>query len=234
MRTKLQNSEPLILLRPVDIYRGQLGTAAPHLLYANLEFGKPDSAKKARSLLTVPGWTDAKALTYLAQRQPEFRRCLEWLTDRAHKNLGIEDDASDDFESRMSDIWTNEPEVRFLQQHGLEHAKIRLEPASQEGCSFGGLVLNQGEPKDPLDPICGYLLALLAWNGTVGVRKCRFVKCGKFYRSVTNRRLFCSAICRAKNGAAKKSPEEKRLYMRERRELLKRREVQKHRTLPIR
>jgi len=208
----------------VTVYRGQLGTPAPHLLYANLEFGKPNAATKSKSLLSVPGWTDTETLQFLAKHQQEFRRCLEWLSNGAQKNFGLDDDGSDDLWSvRMERLWEQQPEVQFLQQHGLAHAQVLLQPGSQDGSYFGGLALDQGKPKDPLDPICGYLLALLAWEGTVGVRKCDFEKCGNFFRALTTRKRFCSSDCRAKSAAAKKTPEEKRIYMRDYRALVKQR-----------
>jgi hypothetical protein len=70
-------------------------------------------------------------------------------------------------------------------------------------------------PRDPLDPICWYMLRLLMWDGTVGVGRCRYPKCKKFIDRPTSRRQFCDDNCRAKNAADKKTPEQKRKYMKE-------------------
>ena len=64
-------------------------------------------------------------------------------------------------------MWTEQPELKFLQQHGLEHGGIALEPNLQ--CHFRGLKLVQREPKDPLDPLCWHLLFTLSllWDPLV-------------------------------------------------------------------
>lgn len=115
----------------------------------------------------------------------------------------------------MREKWEREPEVKFLQQHGLDHGGVLLQPTGQDGSSFRGIELDQRKPQDPLDPICWYMLSMLMWDGTVGVRRCKYVKCPKFFRPQTARKLFCSDNCRAKDYMGKKSPEEKRKYMRE-------------------
>src|SRR5258708_6603514 len=145
MYPKLQKQHGLNWLRPPISCRGLLGNPAPHLLYANLEFGRPDTASKARSILEVPGWDDARSLEFLAAHQGEFRRCLNWLSNGSGKNLDSEDDGSDEFWGRMREMWQQEPEVRFLQQHGLEHAKLVLQPCGQDGSSFDGLQVDQIE-----------------------------------------------------------------------------------------
>src|SRR5262249_3126456 len=127
-------------LRPVSVYRGQLGTAAPHLLYANLDFGEPNVATKGKSLLSMPGWTDTETLQFLAEHQQEFRRCLEWLIKGARTSFEIDDDGTDEvFDVRMRELWDQQPEIQFLQQHGLAHAQILLQPGSQDGSFFCGL-----------------------------------------------------------------------------------------------
>jgi hypothetical protein len=223
MAAKLHSSN---LLRPPYPFGGWLGTAAPHLLYANLEFGKANTAAQARSLLEIKGWTNVRALRFLEQNQQTFRRCLEWLSNGSLTNFGLDDDGSDCWNGDMREMWEQQPEVRFLQDHGLDHGKPVLEPVWQDGSFFNGIALNKTEPKDPLDPICWYMLALLAWDGTVGVLRCKYAKCGKFFRPATKRRLFCCDACRAKAAAAKKAPEEKSAYMRDYR---KRRDLRKRR-----
>jgi hypothetical protein len=119
----------------------------------------------------------------------------------------------------LSEKWQLEPEVKFLQQHGLDHSGVMLSPIFQTGSSFNGIELEQRKPRDPLDPICWYMLSLLMWDGTVSVGRCKYPKCKKFIYRPTSRRQFCDNNCRAKNGADKKTPEQKRKYMREYRAL---------------
>jgi hypothetical protein len=200
-------------LRPPGVSRGQLGTYAPHLLYANLDFGSPDAARRARSLLWIPGWDEPRALRFLQDNQNEFRRCLDWLSNGSVKDIEIVDDPSVGDSGKLK-AWEEEPEVEFLRRHGLEHGRALFEPANQDGSFFAGITLTKDEPEDPLDPICWYVLSLLAWDGTTGVRRCGYYKCGVFFRPRTRRKAFCSDLCRSKNGAAHKTSKEKNEYMR--------------------
>ena len=115
--------------------------------------------------------------------------------------------------------WAEVPEVKFLQEHGLDHGGVILNPVFLTGTSFSEIELSQRKPRDPLDQICWYLLSLLMWDGSVNVCKCNYRKCQKFIHRPTSRRKFCDDNCRAKNAADKKTPEEKRRYMREYRSL---------------
>jgi hypothetical protein len=198
---------------------------APHLRYANLEFGTPDARKRARILiegLAPSDWTAERTFRYLEKHQQDFRRCLEWLSTGSNASFDEPHGNSDEFrEVRIRDKWEQQSEVRFLQQHGLDHGKIVIQPFSQDGSYLSGLALSQKSQRDPLDPLCGYLLSLLMWNGTVGVRQCKHGKCYKFFNPPTARKIFCSNRCRANAHVEMKSSEEKRNYMRKYRATLK-------------
>jgi hypothetical protein len=224
-------------LRPAPPFPNLLGSPGIHVLYANLKFGERDTPRKARALLKSVWevwFDDDRTLRYLEKHQPEFRRCLDWLSkgsevrcdeagDDEDRNLG-----PDERYSRWMDQWHQHPVVQFLQQHGIDHAGIALQPPTlQDGPPYLGLELDQLKPKDPLDPICWHLLKLLMWNGTVNVKRCAYQKCGRFFRPRTARKLFCRDLCRAKDYMENKTPKEKNQYMRKWRRI--RRDLQKFR-----
>lgn len=217
MSAKLQPPTPINLLRS-ETLPTFLGPG-PHLRYANLEFGAPDARERARALvegLRPLHWTAERTFRYLEKQQHAFRQCLEWVSNGSKASYDEHDENTDEFwESATIGKWEQKPEVRFLQQHGLEHGKIALRPFSQDGSYLSGLALGQKSQRDPLDPLCGYLLALLMWRGTPGVRRCKNHKCRKFFNPRTARRIFCSNRCRANTYGDGKSLEEKRNYMRE-------------------
>jgi hypothetical protein len=228
MPPKLRFPNPYRFLRSGPPPRGLLGRGAPHVLYANLQFGAPGSQKDVNRLLDwLPPlgrrWNGARILRYLEPHQAEFRRCLEWLSNGSRIQLAepLEDEAERDafWEVALSEKWHREPEVKFLQQHGLDHGGVGFSPYFQVGSTFNGIELEQSNPRDPLDPICWYMLSLLMWDGTVGVGRCKYPKCRRFIDRPTSRRDFCDDNCRAKNAADKKTLEEKRKYMKEYRAL---------------
>jgi hypothetical protein len=201
--------------------RGLLGLGTPHVLYANIQFGAPGSQKDVDRLLNwLPSlrWPEKRVLHYLKKHQAEFRRCLEWISNGSSVDLpktANDDPERDEFwEVNLSEKWHLVPEVKFLQQHGLDHGGITLSPMFQTENLFNNLVLEQRRPRDPLDFICWYMLSLLMWDGTVSVSRCQYAKCQKFIHRPTARRRFCDSTCRAKNAMDKKTPEEKRRYMR--------------------
>jgi hypothetical protein len=194
------------------------GSTPPHLLYANVRFDDPVDHRKVERLLRVIGspWSEKRTLRFLQKYQPAFRQCLEWLSNGSHINFDLEDDDSGDFDFLMRCKWANQPEVAFLQRHGLDHGGVTLEPYYQEGSMFGGIKLSQRKPRDPLDPICWYLLSVLMWHGRTGVALCNYGRCTRFFRARRNDRgKFCSSACRAKFHQSQKTPEQKRKYMRE-------------------
>ncbi len=227
MRAKLRFAGTYNPLLPGPFFRPLLGTRPPHIAYANLEFGTSRTEKDAEHLLDwlgpIRGWSSKRILDFLKQHQEEFRRCLDWLAAGCVTNFELSnDDPSDDsFDGRMSDRWKSQPAVRLLQLHGLVHGGVSLEPYSQDGSSFSGTRLDQGSPRDPLDPICWYLLSLLMLDGTIGVRRCEYSRCRKYFRPWSAKKRFCDDNCRSKSYAEKKSPEDKRNYMREHRKRLR-------------
>jgi hypothetical protein len=236
MSAKLR-SRSTNVLRVMPPPRGLLGRGAPHVLYANMKFGAGSSRREVNHLLDwlhpFPSrrWTEKRVLRFLEKHQAGFRRCLEWLSSGSPTQLAEPSDdekETDEFwEVALSERWHLEPEANFLQQHGLDHGGVVLGPYSQDGSTFLGLELEQREPRDPLDPICWYMLSLLMWDGSVNVSRCNYPKCRKFIYRPTARREFCGNNCRAKNGADKKTPEQKRKYMKEYRSLpgVKKREL---------
>jgi|ERR1700723_36821 hypothetical protein len=221
MPPKLQRSRPNNFLRTSPPPK-LLGGAVPHVRYANIDFGASSSQKDIDRLLNwLPSfrWSERRVLHFLEKHQEEFRRCLDWLSNGSHIQLAEPSDdevEQDEFwEVSLSKKWELEPEVKFLQQHGLDHGGVTLSPYSQDGSTFSGIELEKREPRDPLDPICWYMLALLMWDGTVGVGRCKYPKCRRFIDRPTSRRDFCDDNCRAKNAADKKTPEQKRKYMKE-------------------
>jgi hypothetical protein len=228
MRAKLRYPRPNSLLRTSSPPRGLLGRPLPHMLYANIAFGTPGARKDAKRLLEwleFPPWSDERILRFLEKHQGQFRRCLEWLSRGSDTNLNEEPDEDDFWDIRMREKWEREPEVKFLQQHGLDHGRALLQPSGQDGSSFWGIELHQRKPRDPLDLICWYILSMLMWDGTVGLRRCQYPKCSKFFQPRTARRRFCSDACRAKDFMGKKSLAEKRKYMRKYRANPRRRRI---------
>jgi hypothetical protein len=224
MPPKLRRRRPGTLLRISEPPRGLLGRGVPHVLYANVKFGAPDSQKEIDRLLSwlypfPSGWNEKRVLRYLEAHQAEFRRCLEWLANgsnvRLAEPLGDEAERDEFWEVTLSEQWQQEPEVKFLQQHGLDHGGVTFSPYSQSGSRFNGLELGQKEPRDPVDPICWAMISMLMWDGSVNVCKCNYPKCQKFIYRPTSRREFCDNNCRAKNAADKKTPEEKNRYMKD-------------------
>jgi hypothetical protein len=111
-------------------------------------------------------------------------------------DFGPIEDEDDEYEFRGK--WEHKLEVRFLQEHGIDHGGVTLRPRLSDPIyPFEGLELDQKEPKDPLDPICWYTLTLLAGYGTVFVCRCGYWRCEKFFFPLTQRRLYCSDSCRA-------------------------------------
>jgi hypothetical protein len=226
MSPKLLLPNPYSLLRSSSPPRGLLGRRPLHVLYANVKFGSPSSRKEIDRLLDwlapLP-WSEKRVLRYLELHQAEFRRCLEWLMNGSSTELaepeGDESERDEFWEIELSKKWELVPEVKFLQEHGLDHGGVILGPMFQTGTSFSGLELDLRKPRDPLDPICWYLLSLLMWDGSVRLSRCKYSKCQKFIHRPTSRRRFCDDNCRAKNAADKKTPEEKRQYMRKYRAL---------------
>ena len=217
-----------------------LNQNGPHVLYANLNFGEPKLPRRARRLLRwlhlrgPSGWTETRTLRFLEKHQSDFRECLAWLSSDADVDFGVESDQEDSFdeECELRKSWEKHPQVRFLQLHGIDHGGIALIPGFQEFSYFHGLQLDQKKPHDPLDPICWYLLSLLASSGSVGVRRCLYWKCGKFFSPRTSRKRFCSDSCRALNHVGEMDLEmddKEKKKMRERR----REYMQRYRGNPI-
>jgi len=153
------------------------GPNAPHLVYANLEFVGDAVPKGSRLLLryldwSLPSWTKEETLSYLKEHQAEFRKCLDWLSADSRVDFGPIKDEDDN--GYFRERWEQKAEVKFLQQHGLDHGGVTLAPRSSDPIyPFTGLELDQKKPRDPLDPICWYMLYLLAGYGNVFVRRCR-------------------------------------------------------------
>jgi hypothetical protein len=195
----------------------------PHLLYANLDFTKHRVPQGFHRLLVwldlmgPDGWSEGRTLRYLKEHQGEFRRCLKWIAEGTRTIFDLPDGKTteESLDSAFLESWQQQEEVRFLQQHGLDHKGVELQPCGQDGPHFSGLLLQQREPRDPLDPLCWYLLSSLMWEGTIHVRCCKFSKCGKFFRAQTARKVYCSNACRAGDFMSKKSPVWKRKRMRE-------------------
>jgi len=107
-------------------------------------------------------------------------------------------------------------ETTFLQLHGVTHCKVSIRPqigpdeTDDDRWFFSGLDLGPSQPKDPLDMICWHLLCVLMRDGKVDIRECK--RCRKLFTPQTERRIYCSDLCRAK--AHSKTPEEWRAYMR--------------------
>jgi hypothetical protein len=133
------------------------------------------------------------------------------------------------------EAWKRQPEVRFLQLHCIKHGRISLKPKfgpDKAGIAhFWGLDLGQEEVRDPLDPICWYLLYLVRRDGVLALKECKYKSCERFFQVETARREYCSDLCRSKDHV--KSKEQNREYMREyrKRKEKERREIAKMKTL---
>ena len=189
-----------------------------HLLYANLEFGTARGRNDKRRLLRWLHdyhhfygwrWSGRRILSFLEKHQQRFRDCLEWLANDSVVHLDEHGFTDDDELSELWKAWRQRPEVKFLQLHGFQHGQVALWPQSNDGAYFSGLELVQKGARDPLDPICWHLVSLLMVDGTVGVRKCKYAGCLKFFQPRTARRLYHKDACRANDFMSKKSPKEK-------------------------
>ena len=205
-----------------------------YLLYANMDFNA-SSAKDTSKLLEFEWWfryrwTDAQILDFLKKHQREFRECLDWIANDFFVDLGEENADRDD----RKELWEQVPEVKFLRQHGFEHAGVTIEPNSGHDAGrseyLSGIQLGQKKPRDPLDPIVWDVIAHLSVWGTVFVRRCDYSGCGRFFRPLTKRKLFCSDSCRAlahvpdeflEPEEAAAFREERRKYMQRHRQILK-------------
>jgi hypothetical protein len=182
-----------------------LGRDAPHRLYANMKFDAP-AAPDARKLLQwleplLPRWTESRILRYLQEHQEQFCECLEWVTNDCVVDFGgtVERESYEwiDFEKK----WEQEPEVRFLRQHGFEHAGVTIKPYWGRDRTypdyFSDMQLSQRKPRDPLDPILWDVIAHLSVYGRLFVRRCEYQGCRRFFSPKTSRKRFCRDSCRA-------------------------------------
>jgi hypothetical protein len=205
---------------------------APYLLYANIDFNapRPEDAKKLLEFvehgLPYGKWTKARTLDFLKEHQAEFRRCLDWVADGCLVDLGKENADRDDLHT----MWEEVSEVKFLRQHGFEHAGVTIEPNSNHDMGlpqyFSGIQLGQKQIRDPLDPIVWDVIAHLSVWGTVFVRRCKYWLCGRFFQPPTKRKLFCSDSCRAQAHVPDEDTEEGEAFREERRKYM-----QKHRQI---
>jgi hypothetical protein len=147
MAPKLRRPRPNNFLRTSPIPR-LLGRATPHVRYANMKFGASSSQKDVDRLLNwleFFRWSEKRVLHFLEKHQEEFRRCLEWLSNGSHTQLAEpsddEKERDESWEVGWSEKWQLEPEVKFLQEHGLDHGGVTLSPYSQDGSTFSGIEL---------------------------------------------------------------------------------------------
>lgn len=212
-----------------------------YVLYANIDFQANKPSRELRRLLELlqwsgPDWPDeAKTIRFLKEHQQAFRSCLEWLSWGAVVDLREYLRAGGDDEDLLGE-WKRDKNVAFLQRHGLDHAGVELRPSDSDSrvASFYGLQLDQGWGRDPLDPICWQLLEIFSVRGTLGVKRCKYSRCGKFFYPPTAKKAFCGDSCRALQYALRRTFDEKRTekfrekrqeYMRKYRALLKRRKA---------
>jgi hypothetical protein len=201
------------------------GPDSPHVIYANLEFDGSAAPKGSRHLLQyldwlLPSWTKEKTLRYLKEHQAEFRKCLDWLSADSRVDFGPIKHEDDN--GWFRELWEQKAEVKFLQQHGLDHGGVTLAPRSTDPIyPYEGLELDQKKALDPLDPICWYMLTLLAGYGNVFVRRCQYRKCEKFFCPRTPRRLFCSDSCRALQHAFEEFAKNPKKFHKERAKAMK-------------
>jgi hypothetical protein len=193
-----------------------------HLIYANLDFSRVPVRRSQRLVQWLKprlpdSWTANRILGFLKEHQGAFRDCLDWISNRCE----VEFEQYEDYEVREK--WEQMPEVRFFKTHALGHARLTLEPGWQEDLRLDGLKLVQQEAQDPLDPICWYVLTLLASYGRafIGLR-CAYWRCGKYFWPRTKRARYHSDSCRALDHASNekiedrdKFLEKKKTYMQE-------------------
>ena len=208
-----------------------LGQVAPYLLYANMDFNAPSAKDTSKLLkfvewqLPYGKWSKERILDFLKKHQREFRECLEWVADGCIVNLGEENADRDD----LGQLWKQVREVKFLRQHGFEHAGVTIEPywgGSDSEEFFSGIQMGQIKVRDPLDPIVWNVIARLSEWGTVFVRRCDYWTCGRFFAPRTKRKRFCSDSCRAQAHVPADDTEEGEVYREERRKYM-----QKHRQI---
>jgi hypothetical protein len=205
----------------------KLGPSTPYLLYANMDFNAPraEDTKKLlefeQALLYWGGWTQMRILKFLRKHQADFRRFLAWVANRCIVNFGQKNADGDDY----YEMWEQVPEVKFLRQHGFEHAGVTIEPYWQDTEFFSGVQLGHKKPRDPLDPIVWDVIAHLSVWGTVFVRCCGYWGCGKFFRPLTKRKRFCSDSCRALAHVPDEDSEEGEAFREERRKYMQRHRV---------
>ena len=92
----------------------------------------------------LPSWTKEETISYLKEHQAEFRKCLDWLSTGSRVDFGPIEDIGDEIRTRAQ--WEQKPEVRFLQEHGLDHGGVTLAPRlSDPMYPYEGLDLDQKE-----------------------------------------------------------------------------------------
>jgi hypothetical protein len=177
---------------------------APHLLYANMKCDTPrppDTGKLLRWLEELlPGWPESRILRYLQKHQEQFRECLEWVTNGCVVDFEGRFDRESFEYMNFEREWEQEPAVKFLRQHGFEHAGVTIKPYwgrdTTLAAYFSDMELSQKKPRDPLDPILWDVIAHLAVYGRVFVRRCEFWGCRRFFLPKTKRKRFCRDSCR--------------------------------------
>lgn len=203
----------------------------PHLAYANHDFSGniPDMGfiQLIRWLECVGpvGWREQKTIKYLRHHQNEFRSCIDWLCRDADEQMSeLRDDCQDldddDYDFNVREYLVGVPAVQFLQQHTFDHMRIELGHYGPDRSTFSGLTLEHGAPKDPLDPICWYLISLLAEDRHIHILRCEYHLCSRYFQPAP-KQIYCEPRCRIKDHT--KSTEEMRLYMRKHRALQKER-----------
>lgn len=182
-----------------------LGQDAPHRLYANMKCDRPhepDTRKLLRWLEgLLPGWNESRILRHLQKHQEQFRECLEWVTNDCAVDFAGRFDRESYEQMNFEKEWELEPEVKFLRQHGFEHAGVTIKPFSGGDTTFPdyflGMQISQKKPRDPLDPILWDVIAHLSVYGRVFVRRCNYWGCRRFFSPKTKRKRFCRDSCRA-------------------------------------
>jgi hypothetical protein len=217
------------------------GPKNPHLVYANHDFigGVKDElfSQLVEMLDNVSSWEKTRIIEYLKTEQETFRKCLEWLSGdaRVYVNGHVPLRMLNAVLTRSIRRWEKRDEVKFLQLHGVKHARLELRPSPTgpvwEGsrtCMIRGLGLAQRRERDPLDLLCWDLIGL-AQRNLLKVRRCGYPGCRIFFEPPTPRKFYCSDNCRAK--AHKKSPKEMTLYMRNYRAIKRRLKSSSHSAL---
>jgi len=174
-----------------------------YVLYANIDFRAKRRSLELHRLLDLlkwsgPDWPEAKTIRFFEEHQRAFRDCLEWLLSGAVVDLRDDLWSGGDDEYLLGE-WKRDKNVAFLQLHGLDHAGVALRAADSDihAGTFYGLRLDQGWARDPLDPICWHLIEILSGGRTLGVQRCGYARCGKFFVPPTARKRFCKDSCRA-------------------------------------